>query len=69
MPRRIIVRVLFSHERAREAEQELTVLAGFGSYPQGTSPERIWDFGDLERAQMFKIQGDNTPGVARIELD
>lgn len=68
MGRRIIVRVLFSHDRAREAEKELTALACFSPYIQGTSPERLWDFADLERAQSFKINAEHTPGVTRIEL-
>jgi hypothetical protein len=64
---RHIVRVLFSHDRAREAERELTELAGAKPYSQGTSPELLWDFADLARAQIFKIQAENTPGVLKID--
>ena len=68
MTRRIVVRVLLSHDREGEAENELARLAGGARpYRQGTSPERLWDFPDLERAQMFKIQAEHTPGVTRIE--
>jgi hypothetical protein len=66
MPR-IIVRVWFSHDRAQEAEKELIELAGQRPYRQGTAPERLWDFADLEQAQMFKVNAEHTPGVSRID--
>lgn len=69
MGRRIVVRVQFSRDRAREAEKELGQLVGCGPYCQGTAPERLWDFEDLERAQRFKANAENTPGVQRIEID
>jgi len=65
---RVIVRVWFSHDRAQEAERELADLAGQRPYRQGTSCELLWDFSNLEQAQMFKVQADNTPGVKRIEI-
>jgi hypothetical protein len=64
---RVIVRVLFGHDRAREAERELVELAGGQKpYRQGTAPELLWDFADLEQAQFFRIAAENTPGVVRI---
>jgi hypothetical protein len=68
MPR-IIVRVWLSRDRAREAECELKqLLGGERPYRQGTSRELLWDFANLELAQMFKVQAEHTPGVQRIEI-
>lgn len=66
--RRIIVRVLFSRDRATAAEHELAALAGCQSFRQGTAPESCWDFTNLEAAQVFQINAANTPGVSRIDI-
>jgi hypothetical protein len=65
---RIIVRVWLSRQRAQQAERELTDHAGSKPYRQGTSPELMWEFDSLERAQMFQIATENTPGVVRIQI-
>jgi hypothetical protein len=64
--KRFTVRVLFSHDRAIEAEHELTELVAQRPYRQGTAPERLWDFRDLEQAQRFRVNAENTTGVAKV---
>lgn len=71
---RSIVRVRVAGDCRVNAERELTVHAiesGAGRpYRQGTAPELLWDFTGpdrLERAQMFRVAIENTPGVVAVE--
>ena len=64
-----IVRVLFSRDRATEAEKELVNLAGRKCYRQGTDPSKLFDFATREQADLFAVGAQNTPGVVAIKID
>ena len=69
--KRWTVRVRIASDRRIETERELCGHArkiGAGEpFRQGTVSDLLWDFSDLERAQMFRVGIENTAGVVGVE--
>jgi hypothetical protein len=66
--RAVIVRIGVGHDRPTEVRKELTGIAGFEPYRQGTDTDLLWEFSSREWADMFAVSAKYVPGVMRVAV-